>query len=105
MFYRIPVKSLLIPNVMLCIWCATATAPVQGAGNSNESTKTIQGSVSQNEMIDNLERVGIKCVFHQGATAKTGYLAVDSVHMGSAAFYNGVEIGDKIKGLSTANDV
>ncbi len=72
-------KKLLIPNVMLCLLCANLVAPAFCAGISNGTTKTIQGSVTQNEMIDNLERVGIKCIFHQGTTAKTGYLAVDSI--------------------------
>ncbi len=105
MFFRNLLRKLLIPTMMFCVFCANSFAPALCAGVSNGPSKTIQGSVSQNEMIDNLERVGIKCVFHQGATAKTGYLAVDSVHMGSAAFYKGIEVGDKIKGLSTENDL
>ncbi len=105
MFHSQLLNKRLIPHAMLCVYCAISVAPAQCAGVSNGPTKTIQGSVTQNEMIDNLERVGIKCIFHQGATPKTGYLAVDSVHMGSAAFYQGVEVGDKIKGLTTANDM
>ncbi|MBS1953864.1 MAG: hypothetical protein JST89_06760 [Cyanobacteria bacterium SZAS-4] len=103
-FYHNTLK-LLILNAMLCLACTNPLVPAFAAGVSDAPPKTIQGSVTQNEMIDNLERVGIKCIFHQGATPKTGYLAVDSVRMGSAAYYQGVEVGDKIKSLSSANNV
>src|ERR1700712_4076143 len=98
-------KSLLIPNVMLFAFGAASFAPALSAGISNGTPKTIQGSVTENEIIDNLERVGIKCIFHEGSATAKGYLAVDSVRMGSTAFYKGVEVGDKIKGLATANDL
>lgn len=100
----LPKKS-LIPQAMLCLFCANIFAPAFCAGISDGAAKPIQGTVTQNEMIDNLEKVGIKCVFHQGATPKAGYLAVDSVHMGSAAFYQGVQVGDKIRSLSSTNNL
>lgn len=98
-------KNFLIPNAMLYLFCTNLLVPAFCAGISDGTSKTIRGSITQNEMIDNLERVGIKCIFHQGATPKTGYLAVDSVHMGSAAYYQGVQVGDKIKSLSSSNNL
>ncbi len=67
------------------------------------TTKIIHGSVSESELIDNLERLGIKCVYHQAAAK--GYLAVDDVRMGSTAFYKGVAVGDKVKNLTGTNDL
>ncbi len=94
----------LIPNMMLYLCAIFCGLP--GCAESApkpSTTKSIHGSVSENELIDNLERLGIKCVYHQAA-AKS-YLAVDDVRMGSTAFYKGVAVGDKVKNLTGTNDL
>ncbi|HEY9731347.1 MAG TPA: hypothetical protein V6C89_05510 [Drouetiella sp.] len=92
-----------ILSTLLCLCSQTTSMPAAGAGISNAS-KRIQGSVTENELIDNLERVGIKCLYHQGENAAKGYLTVDTVRMGSTAYYKGIENGDKIKSVGVSND-
>lgn len=69
------------------------------ADSPNETPSHVfRGNVSQNEVIDNLERLGIKCEIHEGAAHK---LTVREVRLGSNAFYKGVIAGDTIIGLTT----
>ncbi len=63
--------------------------------------KVLQGNIQQSEIIDNLERLGIKCVIHDGANPA---LVVQNVHPGTAAYYKGVAEGDGVRGLVQEND-
>jgi hypothetical protein len=88
----------------LAVICLSAApcycAPVQPAKKSG--TKVLQGNVSQNEQIDNLERLGIKCLVQEGSPSK---LIVRDVRMGSNAFYKGISEGDVVKSLVKAGEV
>src|SRR5271168_412044 len=69
--------------------------------NHPPKENVLQGSVSQSELIDSLERLGISCVIHEGAKPA---LVVQDVHMGSSAYYKGVERGDGIRSLVAQSD-
>lgn len=90
---------------MVLGFCSLSLAPQGLSAGISNAPKRIHGGVTENEMIDNLERVGIKCVFHQGASTAQGYLTVDSVRLGSTAYYKGIENGDKIKSLAASNHI
>ena len=64
--------------------------------------KVLEGNVQQNEMIDNLERLGIKCLVQEGVDRK---LVVRDVRMGSNAFYKGMSVGDVVKSLAKTGDL
>jgi hypothetical protein len=67
---------------------------------SHSRAQVLQGGVSQNTLIDNLERLGIQCVVQEGTPIK---ILVDQVRMGSRAYYGGIAKGDIIKELKQAN--
>ncbi len=75
--------------------------PSLGDQKKKPSQKNVlRGGVSQSELIDNLERVGIKCGVIDG---KPPQLVVVDVHRGTSAFNKGLENGDKIGDVQTAN--
>jgi len=76
-------------------------ASLAAAANGPQKQKVLQGAVTQSEIIDNLERLGIKCVIHDGANPT---LVVQNVRLGTAAYYKGVAEGDGIRGLVEEND-
>jgi hypothetical protein len=76
-------------------------APEGKTGASKSAPKRVlQGGVTQSELMDNLERVGIKCGVIEGSPAS---LVVINVHRGTSAFNKGVENGDKISDVRPAN--
>lgn len=95
--------TLLLTASVLGILSGAAMEPVRGAnqtsGSSSHQTKFLTGTVSQNELIDSLERMGIKCVLQGGTTDR---LLVDQVRMGSGAYYAGITKGDAIAELKKA---
>ena len=93
--------SLLIATLITCPCCRLAQGKDDPAKvDSKSHPKIYQGNVTQNELVDNLERLGIKCTWHDGAV-KT--LVVSTVRMGSNAFYKGVAEGDTVKSLVNKN--
>jgi hypothetical protein len=92
--------STLVTAVLALSTFAVSGTPASGANQTIQSTsqqsKFLTGTVSQNELIDNLERMGIKCILQGGATER---LLVDQVRMGSGAYYAGISKGDAITGL------
>jgi len=90
------ILSIVASFLMLCVlWvsCGAATAAEK---------QTLKGTVNQNEITDRLEGFGIKSVIHVAGKNSTIY--VDSVRMGSKAFYKGVEAGDVVRGLVQKDD-
>jgi hypothetical protein len=83
-----------------------SSAPVSSSSSSLSSSpnkaKVLQGNVTQNEQIDNLERLGIKCLIQEGPPSK---LVVRDVRMGSNAFYKGISEGDVIKSLVRSGEI
>jgi hypothetical protein len=81
----------IIPLIifLICLWA-------NGDSVLAARTEPLKASITQNEVTDRLETLGIKSIIHVGAK-ETIY--VDSVRMGSKAFYKGVEAGDLIRGL------
>lgn len=86
--------KIIFTSALASLLTIFAVAPVPG-------TEPLKAAVSQNEMTDKLEGLGIKCLIRLGA--KTS-IYVDSVRMGSKAFYKGVAVGDLIKGLVQKGD-
>jgi len=60
----------------------------------------LQGTVAHNELIDNLERLGIKCLIHGDANS----LIVEKVALGSSGYYANIMPGDAIKDLYKLSD-
>jgi hypothetical protein len=81
---------------------ALAAGPSSAAGAPATASKTLKGSVNQNEITDRLESFGIKSVIHVVGVKNTIY--VDTVRPGSKAFYKGVEPGDVVRGLVQKDD-
>ena len=77
---------------------STASAKVKSPKSSGPNL--LKGQVTQSEIIDDLERVGIKCGVVEGSRPS---LVVVDVHRGTSAFNNGVESGDKIAEMRTGN--
>jgi hypothetical protein len=80
----------------------TTTVSEAGADKSAKSgpKHVLQGGVSQSELIDNLERVGVKCGVVDG---KPPTLVVIDVHRGTSAFNKGLENGDQIGDVRPGN--
>jgi len=81
---------------------------IEAANNSSlkgkSNTDFLQGNISENELIDNLEMLGIKCIIHQETGAShLDTLKVEKVHLGSSAYYGGILAGDTIKDLHKLN--
>ena len=86
------VSRAMTVSVCMPLWVVPALA----SGNQVVVTpqhKLLQGAVSQSDLIDLLERVGVKCAVH----SDTGKLRIVDVHTGTDAFFQGVEGGDEIK--------
>lgn len=82
----------------------STAAPAQSTATSTtpaHRSEPLKAAVSQNEMTDKLESLGIKTLVRLGAKTT---ISVDSVRMGSKAFYKGVAVGDLIKGLVQSGD-
>jgi hypothetical protein len=63
-------------------------------------TQFLQGGIYQSELIDSLERLGIRCIIHQGAgNSAASTLSIEHVRLGSSAYYGGAAPGDVIKDL------
>ncbi len=62
----------------------------------------MKGTVAESEIIDNLERLGIKCVLQESAH-KT--IVIDDVRMGSSGYYGGVDKGDVVQSLRGQNNL
>jgi hypothetical protein len=107
MVWRIPGERMYLSLLLrLAFSCAIVLSVLPGpvvAANANSPSKekVLHGSVSQSELIDTLERLGISCLLKEGAKPA---LVVQDVHMGTAAYYKGVERGDGIRGLVQEND-
>jgi len=80
----------------------TAGATSTSSTSSKSAPKVLQGTVTQNEQIDNLERLGIKCLVQEGPPSK---LIVRDVRFGSNAFYKGISEGDVVKSLVRSGEV
>jgi len=96
---------LVLPYVLLMALSVFANLPVQAMNDTAKEpvhAKVLQGAISQSELIDNLERLGIKCIIHENA-AEVGTLSVEKVRLGSSAYYGGVLAGDAIKDLHRLN--
>ena len=92
---------LAIPFMVLAILMVGIDQKVAAISKTNNRAHDTQvdllhGTVSHNELIDNLERLGIKCLIHEGVTDS---LSVDKVRLGSSAYYGGVLTKDSIKHL------
>jgi hypothetical protein len=73
-----------------------SASKASGPAGASSKSKVLQGNVTQNEQIDNLERLGIKVLMQEGPPSK---LIVRDVRMGSNAFYKGISEGDVVKSL------
>jgi len=81
---------------------AEATNKTNSKGET--SNEFLQGTISQNEVTDNLERLGIKCIIHEGlGRAAISTLSIEKVRPGSSAYYGGVLAGDIIKDFRKLN--
>ncbi len=99
---------LVLSFVSLTSWFICINQKTEAANNTNVKSavgiELLHGGVSQNELIDNLERLGIKCIIHEGAGASgVRTLSIDKVRLGSSAFYGGMLAGDLIKDLHKLN--
>jgi hypothetical protein len=101
-------KCLLLISVMQWILLTSLfiCAHQQAEATNNTSKRAelhdefLHGTISQNELIDNLERLGIKCIIHEGAAASgLDTLTVEKVRLGGSAYYGGILAGDVIKDL------
>jgi hypothetical protein len=97
-----------LPVIYIVAWILLVTMVISAgqkawASNSRSDKANLEflhGTVSQNELTDNLERLGIKCIIHQSAGASAiGTLNIDKVRLGSSAYYGGVLAGDIVKDL------
>jgi len=70
----------------------------QRAADAAANRPLIKGKVSASGLIDALEIAGIKCVLRED---KTKTLIVNSVHMGTAAYYAGIAQDDVIRAIAT----
>ncbi|MFN8550889.1 MAG: hypothetical protein U0103_05320 [Candidatus Obscuribacterales bacterium] len=100
------VKQIAWTKITLVLAALLCVPPASNADPVKLQSKQMHGSVSENEMIDDLERVGIKCIYQIDSATKTnkGSLIVNTIRLGSAAFYKGLEVGDKIKSVVAANN-
>ena len=91
-------SSLLVSFLTLMIFVNAnqITLAVNKISSDQLHSDVLYGELSHNELVDNLETLGIKCILHEG-TAKA--LVVDKVHLGSSAYYRGILKGDVVKDL------
>ena len=80
-------------------------ATVSGAAEAvptaeKPKTKTIQGSVSHTELVDDLTRLGVNCGIRTG---KIPVLEVLDLHLGTPAYNSGIAVGDLITGVVSTN--
>ena len=99
LFRRRVKQQILICISTLTMFCSITCDYSDAAGKPSQ--KLYQGGVTQNEMIDNLERCGVKCLVQEGPDSK---LLVRDVRMGSNAFYKGLSTGDVIKSFVQSGD-
>ena len=86
-----------LASILASTFCADIARPAFAANG-----KALKGTVFQNELIDKLETLGIKCAVQPGA----GDLkSIESVRAGSKAFYGGAACGDSILGTRTVGDI
>ena len=102
-FLIMVMKSILL--IVLFIYGDQGVEATNNTSIKGEArTEFLQGTVSQNELTDNLERLGIKCIIREGAsTAALSTLSIEKVRLGSSAYYGGVLVGDIIKDLYRLN--
>lgn len=93
-------RLLFVPSIFLIAATFLDSCPAKSADQPAKSvvlqSKYLSGSVSENALIDNLERLGISCLIQTGTPTR---LIVDRVRMGSSAFYGGISKGDFITNL------
>src|SRR5271165_4000887 len=95
---RTAIRSILSLVIFLTLFSPYLAG---AAATGTAKNKILQGSVTQSELIDTLEQLGIKCAVHDGGNPA---LVVQNVRLGSAAYYKGVAENDGIKGLVQEND-
>ena len=85
--------------------CA-CTNLVDGSCNSAfAAPKRLDGSVSKDQLADALAKSGLQCVWQERGQNAKPELLVDSVRMGSAAFYKGLCEKDNIRSIEAADGV
>ena len=105
-FLYLDVVFLLVLLVAVFLLLSPATSEANNSSLKGEANiELLHGGISENELIDYLERLGIKCIIHQGASAAPALytLNVEKVHLGSSAYYGGILAGDIIKDLHRLN--
>ena len=96
--YKYLVTSMIL--LLICISFGDLKTEASSDNTLGVPDLLLKGAVSENELIDSLERLGIKCILQQvSANGANNILAVDKVHLGSAAYYGGLSKGDLIKNL------
>jgi hypothetical protein len=96
--------ALLLAAVFVYV-SQTAEAANKSGSKGETPTEFLQGAISQNEVTDNLEKLGIKCIIHQedAGISASNTLSVEKVRLGSSAYYGGVLAGDLIKDFHKLN--
>jgi hypothetical protein len=85
-------------NLCILLGLSLTASQASTASKPTEAKpRVLQGSVSRSTLVDALDKVGIKAIIADGAPPT---LAVDEVHMGTAAYYGGVDQGDVIKHIN-----
>jgi Mg-chelatase subunit ChlD len=99
-----PVSSATTKMYAVVLSCAFALLFCRQALSSTPTqnkSQLLRGTVNANEVIDALERLGIKCVIHDGKPAS---VIVSEVRMGSPASYAGMDSGDKLLKVQSAEN-
>ena len=91
---------LILPILLVFLYTGTTSKTIaaeeSGLASREAESQVLHGKVSQNELIDNLEHLGIQCIIREGL-AKS--LVVDKVHLGSSAYFGNILQGDVIKNV------
>ena len=66
---------------------------------SADAPRRLNGAVSKDKLAEALASSGIQCVFQEGPSSQ---LLVDSVHLGTDAYYSGLTAGDVIQSINAA---
>lgn len=91
---QLPVLSRFIAALVVSTCLGSGTTAALAVDDGQTHAHVLKGNVSSNEVIDLLERVGMKCIIKLGNPITLG---VNEVHLGSPAFYGGIESGDVLK--------
>ena len=91
-----------VTTVSIILGLSLACVAECGCTKAFAAPAHLDGKVSKDQLADALSRAGMQCVWQQGAKSE---LLIDTVRMGSAAYYQGLCPNDNIRSITASNGV